>query len=212
MHLEHPMRNLFPFLIMAIALTACNGDPESPLEERSEPADQATVITESPVEPHSEDRSTEERREQLREAMRAHRQASQEADSPEDARASRREQRHTGPWWQDADLVESLGLEHSQIEAISQARETHRQDTAGVRREIAELRRRMSRHLAEGEDDQTTAVVAEREYLLNQLEQADRRWTQTIENILTPDQLEQLVTAHPDALDPRRLRARRGER
>lgn len=195
------MRTIAVAMILTLALAACAPDEEPATDQTAtvEPDEQATAESERIRKTEGDHQSAQARREQLRESMREHRQAARDS-GPETPQRERMRERDRAPWWHDQAIITSLDLDSGQIEAIEQATADHHRAQAGTRQEMAELRRRMSRSLTEGEGEQAATISAEHERLQQQFQSADQLWRQTIADILDPAQFERLQNDHPEAL------------
>jgi hypothetical protein len=209
----------FPIcLILAIGLAACQAD-DPPLEEAAAEPEFRTEpdVPEPEVATPEDQEAVEEvvqRRERLREELREHRRRAAEADTP-----AERDRGLTPPqseWWSDESLVVELGLLEEQVHALEQATERRDQARRDVRYRMIELRRQMTRDVAEPGDrmpDETEASEL-RKRLTRERETIDRQWRAEVEGILKPDQLDQLEAVRPEALQQRtdRLPALQEER
>ena len=195
------MRTIAVAMILTLALAACAPDEQPAASQTGtvEPDEQKTVDSERIRKTEQDHQSAQERREQLREAMREHRQATRDS-KPEKPRRERMGERGRTPWWQDQAIIASLDLDSGQIGAIEQAATDYHQAQAGTRQEMAELRRRVSRSLPEGDSEQAATISADHARLQQQLQSANQRWEHTIADILAPAQFDLLQNDHPEAL------------
>jgi len=198
---------LIPFyLLLVIALAACGTEePPPPGPDTTEAERQAEPdVSEPEVATPDDDETTEavrERRERLREEMREHRRTAAEDDRVARSRPSTATETETD-WWHDEALAADLELDEQQRIDIEEAATTHRQMHREGRRQMVELRRQLSRDLAEEDEQGQTEAREQREQLRHRLEAADRDWQAALEDILEPSQLERLEAIRPDALRP----------
>ncbi len=198
------MRLIPLYLILVFALAACGTDePPPPDPEGAEPKLRPEPDAQEPeVATRDDDEALEEvrqRRERLREEMREHRRTAVEDDRGDRTRTMTEAETD---WWQDEALIAELGLDEHQLGDIEEAAATHRQTHQEGRRQMVELRRQLSRDLAEEGEEGPAEARQQREQLRRELEAADRDWQSALENILDPSQLEQLEATRPDALSP----------
>ena len=199
------MRFIPLYMLLILALVACGGEeppPPSPppaeTEMQPEPdVDDPEVATRDEAEDVDEVR---ERRDRLREEMREHRQTAAEGEIDQRPRG---EAEPETDWWHDETVVAELGLDEQQLLAIEEAATLRRETRDDGRRQMVELRRQLSRDLAEEAEEETADLRAQRDELRERLDAADRDWRGAVEEILDPTQLEQLEASDPDALSPR---------
>jgi hypothetical protein len=198
------MRFIPLYLVLALALAACGTEePPPPDPDRAAPELQPDPdVPEPEVATRDDDDRVEEvreRRERLREEMREHRRTAEEEGVPE--RSPGVAEPETD-WWLDDALVVELNLDEQQITAIEEAAVIRREAHDDGRRQMVELRRQLSRDLAEEGEEAGADAREQRERLRAELEAADRDWQVALEEILEPSQIEQLEAVRPDALSP----------